>query len=201
IPWRSLAAVAAADLGEFEEARALAFEELELARRFGAPGAIGTALRTAARVSDDDEADRFAEAACDVLAGSAARLQHAYALAELAQRRLTQGRRKEARALLEPALELTDRCGAVALEARVRRQLRAAGGRPRRAQRSGPGSLTPSELQVATLAAEGQPNREIADTLFVTLRTVEFHLGHAYRKLGISSRRQLPEALADSPGG
>jgi DNA-binding NarL/FixJ family response regulator len=201
IPWRSLAAVAAADLGELEDARGLAFEELELVRRFGAPGAIGIALRTAARVSDGDEGDRLAGAACEVLAGSEARLQHAYALAELAQRRLAQGQREEARALLEPALELTDRCGAAVLEARVRAQLRTAGGRPRRAQRSGPGSLTPSELQVATLAAEGQPNREIANTLFVTQRTVEFHLGHAYRKLGISSRRQLPDALADSAGG
>jgi DNA-binding CsgD family transcriptional regulator len=60
---------------------------------------------------------------------------------------------------------------------------------------SGVGSLTPSERRVAEMAAEGDTNREIAQALFVTPKTVEVHLSSAYRKLGISSRSQLPKAL------
>ncbi|HXF72042.1 MAG TPA: helix-turn-helix transcriptional regulator, partial [Actinomycetota bacterium] len=72
------------------------------------------------------------------------------------------------------------------------------GARPRRPVFSGVDALTASELRVARLAAEGLTNREIAERLFVTERTVETHLGHAFRKLGIAGRRELPGAL--SPG-
>jgi DNA-binding CsgD family transcriptional regulator len=74
-------------------------------------------------------------------------------------------------------------------------ELRAAGARPRRRALSGVASLTPSELRVAEMAAEGMKNKEIAQGLFVTLRTVEMHLSNAYGKLAISSRDQLPDAL------
>ena len=71
--------------------------------------------------------------------------------------------------------------------------------RPRRLVLSGVDSLTPSERRIAAMAAEGLSNREIAQALFVTLRTVEMHLSNAFRKLDISSRTQLPAALASSP--
>ena len=74
--------------------------------------------------------------------------------------------------------------------------MHAAGARPRSAARSGPGSLTPSERRVAKLAAEGRTNREIAQTLYVTPKTVEVHLSRAYRKLGVGSRRELLPALS-----
>jgi DNA-binding CsgD family transcriptional regulator len=74
-------------------------------------------------------------------------------------------------------------------------ELLAAGARPRRPQFSGPEALTASERRVADLAAEGLGNREIAQTLFVTIKTVENHLARAYQKLGIRSRDALPEAL------
>ncbi len=64
--------------------------------------------------------------------------------------------------------------------------------------RSGVDALTPSELRVASMAAEGMTNRQIAQALFVTLRTVQVHLTHTYQKLGISSREQLPARLADT---
>jgi DNA-binding CsgD family transcriptional regulator len=195
IAWRSPAAEVLWELGERDEARDLVLEELALARRFAAPRALGIALRVAARLTDGPEGDVLAEEACQVLTSSPARLEHAYALADLAQRRLAQGSRQQARDLLGQALELADRCGADVLEDRVRTQLRLVGARPRRAQRSGPRSLTPSERQIALLAAHGKPNRQIAEELFVTQRTVEFHLGHAFRKLGIASRRELPDAL------
>jgi DNA-binding NarL/FixJ family response regulator len=73
--------------------------------------------------------------------------------------------------------------------------LRAAGARPRTTAIGGVESLTARELRVATLAAEGRTNREIAQALFVTPKTVEVHLSGAYRKLAIRSRRDLPGAL------
>ena len=76
---------------------------------------------------------------------------------------------------------------------RATRETKAAGARPRRTALSGPESLTPRERQVATLAAEGLSNREIAKTLVVTVKTVEYHLKHSYRKLGVTSRLGLRE--------
>jgi DNA-binding CsgD family transcriptional regulator len=75
------------------------------------------------------------------------------------------------------------------------REVTAAGARPRRTALHGLEALTPRELQTAGLAAEGMSNREIADALFVTVKTVEWHLKHSYGKLGIRSRRELAEAL------
>ena len=74
---------------------------------------------------------------------------------------------------------------------RRREELLASGARPRTTAVSGAEALTPSESRVARMAAEGLTNREIAQALFVTPKTVEVHLGSAYRKLGISSRMQL----------
>ena len=73
-------------------------------------------------------------------------------------------------------------------------ELVASGARPRRSfvERD---ALTPSEQRVAEMAAGGMSNRDIAQALFVTEKTVETHLGRAYLKLGVRSRRQLPEAL------
>jgi len=111
------------------------------------------------------------------------------------------GHRAESREILRPALDLAHRCGALALTERARAELVAAGGRPRRLVLSGLDSLTPSERRVAQLAAEGLSNRDIGQNLFITARTVEGHLTHAYHKLAITSREQLPAALTPSEGG
>ena len=87
------------------------------------------------------------------------------------------------------------RCGALRLAGRAREELVAAGARPRRAALSGRDALTPSERRVAQLAADGMTNREIAQALFVTEKTVETHLGRAFMKLGVRSRKQLAQAL------
>jgi DNA-binding CsgD family transcriptional regulator len=71
-----------------------------------------------------------------------------------------------------------------------------AAARPRRSALAGAAALTPSERRVATIAATGAMNREIAQTLFVTEKTVETHLGHAYAKLGVHSRHELEATLA-----
>ena len=110
------------------------------------------------------------------------------------------GRRGDARAALADGADLAHRCGATALAERGREELRLAGARPRRLARAGRDGLTPAELRVAELARHGSTNKEIAQALFVTLRTVEMHLSNAYRKLGIDAREGLAGALDGRDG-
>ena len=193
VDWRSQAAVAHAALGQRDAARALALEELALARRFGAPRALGIALRTLGVIGD--ELDHLEEAV-DVLAASPARLEHARALADLGVALRHRRRIVEAREPLRHALDLAIRCGAAPLAERARAELLIAGARPRRPQLSGVDALTTNERRVAALAAEGRSNREIAQALYVSHKTVEKHLTAAYRKLGVGARQDLPGALA-----
>jgi len=197
IPWRSEAALALNALGDRQRALELADDELGRARRFGAPRALGIALSAAAMLADRSAASLdLAGEAADVLGRSSARLEHARSLACLGELLHGGGRTLDARAALKDALELSHLCGAAAVERRARDSLRATGARPRRPRLSGPNALTPSERRVATMAASGMSNREIAEALFVTVRTIEFHLGGAYRKLEIDGRAQLSRALA-----
>jgi ATP/maltotriose-dependent transcriptional regulator MalT len=193
IDWRSQAAMAHAILGQRDAALALAREELELACRFGAPRAIGIALRTLGVIGDDLDALREA---VDVLAASPARLEHARALADLGVALRHRRHIVEAREPLRHALDLAVQCDATALAERARTELQIAGARPRRPQLSGPDALTTNERRVAALAAAGRSNREIAQALYVSPKTVEKHLTAAYRKLGVGAREELPPALA-----
>jgi DNA-binding CsgD family transcriptional regulator len=93
------------------------------------------------------------------------------------------------------ARSLAERGGLVRLARRAREELTAAGARPRRAALSGPAALTAAKHRVAALAASGHTNREIAPQLFVTQRTVEPHLSHAFDKLGVHPRDRLATAL------
>jgi DNA-binding CsgD family transcriptional regulator len=131
-----------------------------------------------------------------VLASSPARLEYAHALAALGSALRRSRRPSEGREPLRRALELADVCGASGLAEHVRSELYATGARPRTSALSGVEALTASEHRVAVLAAQGQTNRDIAQALFVTPKTVEVHLTNAYRKLGIRSRRELSAALA-----
>jgi DNA-binding NarL/FixJ family response regulator len=194
-PWRSHAAWALLALDRRDEAGELAEEELTLARRWGSPRPIGVALRTLGLTEDGPAVvDRLREAV-DVLAPSAARLEHAKALIDLGSAVRRANERREARELLEQGAELASRCGADALAERANEELAATGARPRKVVLTGLDSLTASERRVAQLAAEELSNKEIAQALFVTVKTVELHLSNVYRKLAISSRRQLPSAL------
>ncbi|MDQ6805802.1 MAG: helix-turn-helix transcriptional regulator [Actinomycetota bacterium] len=130
--------------------------------------------------------------------GSPARLEHAKARTELGAALRRANRRSEAREHLRQALELATLCGAASLAAHAETELLATGARPRRVALSGVASLTPSERRVAEMAARGPSNREIAQTLFVTQRTVEVHLTSIYRKLAISSRSQLASTFGDA---
>ena len=97
---------------------------------------------------------------------------------------------------MREGVEQAHQCGANALAARGNEELAATGARPRARLLSGVDELTASERRVAQMAAEGLSNKEIAQALFVTAKTVEQHLGRAYRKLDINSRRRLTAALA-----
>ena len=193
-PWRSLLAEALLGLGDRDEARRLVAEELELAHPVGAARPIGIALRTMAHVEGDDP--RLLREAAAALDASQAQLERARAHADLGAALRSAGEADEAREELRLAVDIAHRCGADALEDTALGELRAAGARPRRKATTGAASLTPSERRIAELAASGAQNREIAQALFVTTATVEFHLRNAYRKLGISGRPGLSEALA-----
>jgi DNA-binding NarL/FixJ family response regulator len=193
--WRSLKAEALARLDRRDEALALATEELDVTRAFGAPWSLGRTLRVLGTLERDERRLREAVA---VLEGSTARLEHAKALAALGSTLRLARRPTEAREPLRRALELAGACGAQGLADHARSELHAAGSRPRRDALSGVESLTPSERRVVDLATAGHTNRDIAQELYVTPKTVEVHLSNAYRKLGISSRRELERALSAS---
>ncbi|WP_448625817.1 helix-turn-helix transcriptional regulator [Geodermatophilus sp. URMC 64] len=192
LPWRADAALALHRLGRTAQARAEAAAAVAGARRYAAPVATGVALRALGQVTDDRDA--LAEAA-DLLAPTAARLEHARALVELGAALRRANRRTDAREPLREGLDFASRCGATALVRQAVEELAAAGARPRTPRRTGLEALSPSERRVARLAAEGMSNRDIAQALFVTTKTVEVHLSGAYRKLGITSRTELPAVL------
>jgi ATP/maltotriose-dependent transcriptional regulator MalT len=198
--WRSALAVGLA--GEApEEALDLAREDLRLARETGLARPIGIALRTLgivqARGASGTECLRES---VTVLEDGPSRLEHARSLVALggALRRGNQPR--EARPILNAGLDLAVVCGAERLTEEAQQELLAAGGRRRRRDEHGVESLTASELRVAKLAATGLSNVEIAQTLFVSVKTVETHLAHVYGKFGLSgtgSRWRLGQLLSE----
>jgi len=195
IDWRGRAATAHLQLGELDEARRLATEELELARAFGAAHATGRALRVLGLVEGGEPGIALLRESVTTLEQTEAALELGAALVDLGAALRRSGQRRAARDPLRRGLDLAARGGADRLVEQAREELVAAGGRPRRTAIEGPESLTPSELRVARLAAVGRTNREIAQALFVTRRTVEIHLTSAYRKLDIASRNGLAGAL------
>jgi ATP/maltotriose-dependent transcriptional regulator MalT len=194
-PWRSELAYALLAVGQVAEARRLAEEELTRARALGAPRALGVALRAAARVAGGSDELRLLREAVAALEPSPARVERARAEAELGAALRRAGQPEAAREPLRRAIDVAHRRGAKRLEDFALAELRATGARPRRRATTGAEALTPSERRIAELAADGSQNREIAETLFVTTATVEYHLRNAYRKLGIASRTQLGGAL------
>jgi DNA-binding CsgD family transcriptional regulator len=199
LPWCSAAALAHAALGDEALARQLADAELSAARAFGEPRAIGMSLRAAGLVHGGRSGIALLEEAVAVLGGADARLELARALVDLGAMRRRSGQRMAARDPLRRGLDLAQRTGAVALMERARTELLATGARPRRLVLTGVDALTPSERRLAEMAADGLTNRQIAQALFVTMKTVEAHLRSIYRKLDIDSRRELASALGRAP--
>jgi DNA-binding CsgD family transcriptional regulator len=197
LPWRSAAASALRELGEADEARALADEEVRLARRFGARRPVGIALRVAGQARADEEGIEMLRESVAALDGSPAALERAHSLIALGGALRRGGRRAEAREPLAAGLELAEACGATPAAATAREELAAGGARVRAGGRWGADALTASELRTCRMAAEGLSNPAIAQALFVTRATVESHLHAAYRKLGITSRAALSQALGE----
>jgi DNA-binding CsgD family transcriptional regulator len=201
VPWREGAALAHLRLGERATARELAADAVERAQRFGAPRALGFALRAAALVEDGPARIAGLRRAEAALAKANAPLELARLRCDLGAALRAAGRRRDAQAVLGEAYALANRLGAIRIAERTAEELAAVGVRPRRGPATGLAALTPSERRVAELAAAGKTNREIAETLFITQKTVETHLGHVYDKLGVRSRRKLPDGLEAKPVG
>jgi DNA-binding CsgD family transcriptional regulator len=180
--------------GRAEDARAQALAHAERAHAKGRPWAVARALRALALVSDDDPEDRFALAL-----EAHARTDDLFELARtrlcLGERRRRDGRRADAREELRAALEAFELLGASPWAERAREELAATGERARRRDPSTLDELTPQELRIALLLAEGATTRQAAEALFLSPKTIEYHLRHVYMKLGVNDRAALTDAL------
>ena len=195
VPWRGeLSAVLLAQ-GQAAEAQLLAREELELARACGAPRVLGVALRAAGNAAGGEAGIVLLREAAAMLERADSTVAHAKALADLGAALRRANRRADAREPLRRALALAHEAGAERVAAQATTELRATGARPRHAVVTGVAALTASERRVAEQAALGLTNREIAQALFVTARTVEGHLTNVFRKLDVGSREELAGAL------
>ncbi len=194
--WRTVGALAALTLGQRTLAVELAHEEFEIAEGTGALHARVRARRVLGLCEEGRRQLTLLRDAVSVGTDGPPRLETVIALIDYGAALRRANQRAEARVPLQQAVDLALSGGAHALHERARTELAATGARPRRERMlSGVGSLTPSELRIAELAASGQSNREISQALFVTPKTVEYHLRNAYRKLDISGRRQLASVL------
>jgi DNA-binding CsgD family transcriptional regulator len=195
-PWASHAAPFLAQLGDHGTARRLADRGMQEARAWGTRRALGRALRSAGLVAGGPEGTELLRKSATTLEASPARLEHARTLIDLGAGLRRANQRSQARGPLREGLDVAHRCGARLLAARAEEELRATGAKPRRLVLTGVDALTGSERRIAEMAAEGRTNREIAQALFVTKRTVETHLTHAYAKLDVQGRDELAGILA-----
>lgn len=198
--WRAWLAIALARSGDAVRGAELAREEQRLAKRSGSSRAVGFAALAAAVCAPARERLAALEAAVDLLRIERAPIELTRAQIELGAELRRQGRRRDAREPLSEAMETALACGATGLEQDARQELLATGARPRRRALAGPQALTPSELRVARLVAAGSTNREAAQALFLSEKTVEGHLRGIFRKLEISSRTEIAGALGAVPG-
>lgn len=195
-PIRLRAALLKHAAGGRDVARATAQQARAVAESWGADGARGAALRVAGLIAGDLELLRAAVAH---LAASPLRLEYALGLADLGAMMRRSGARRDAREPLREALELARDCRADALAAHVGEELAASGARVPTRPPTGIDALTPSEQRIARQAAEGASNKEIAQTLFLSVKTVEMHLRNTFRKLDVTARGELARAFTANP--
>ncbi len=197
--WSLAEAVEAATrCGDLERARGALSSLAERTDAAGTELALGIQARSAALLSDAEDAEALYREAI-------AHLQHTRAALEIARARLLfgewlrrQGRRIEARLELRVAYDDLAAMGVEAFAERARRELVATGEKVRKRSVETRDELTAQETQIVRLACDGLTNQEIGTRLFISARTVEWHLGKVFSKLGIRSRRELPTALAES---
>lgn len=190
-PWRTEAAHAAVLAGELDEAQELATDALAAATSTQVPVTIAQARRAVAAAARGQQAIDHLRQALALIDGRQ-RLERTHLLVDLGAALRRANHRTAATESLQRAHALALNGGAIAAAGRARTELAAAGVRlAREPRRDGLEALTPAERRIAELAATGHTNREIAQLLFVTTKTVEYHLGNTYRKLGINRRAQL----------
>ncbi len=194
-PWRSSAAQSALAVGQRDRAGELIQQELERTQTTQVLHERIRALRLAGSYEGGQAGLAKLREAVELGEAHPPRLETIHALIALGSTLRRANQRAAARPPLERAFDITRRGGASALHELARIELAASGARPRREALSGPESLTASEHRIAELAATGHSNREIATTLFITPKTVEYHLRNCYRKLDIQTRHQLAHAL------
>jgi DNA-binding CsgD family transcriptional regulator len=198
-PWRTSAAQAALALGDRDRALALVREAAARADRTQVLHLRIGALRVMGLCQTGEAGIETLQAAVRLGHSGPPRLETIRALVDLGAALRRANQRVACRQPLQLAVDTAQRSGASAIQARARTELAATGARPRRdGLLSGPASLTPSERRIAERAATGESNRDIARALFVTPKTVEYHLRNVYRKLGIEKRRELSQALNPS---
>jgi DNA-binding CsgD family transcriptional regulator len=190
---------AAARSGQTELAAGRLAQLAEVARAAGTDWALGAYARTAAMLAEGAAAERLYKEAIERLSGIHMRGSQTLARAHLlyGEWLRREHRRVEAREQLRVAHAMLADMGAEAYAERARRELLATGETVRKRTVETLDELTPQEVQVARLAADGQTNPEIGAQLFLSPRTVEWHLTKMFGKLGISSRKELRSALSD----
>jgi DNA-binding CsgD family transcriptional regulator len=193
-PWRPWAVTLHRRLGQWKEAGQLAEEEYALAIRWGAPVAVGRALRLRGLLAEGNSGAALLHESVEVLEGSGNRLELAKSLILLGDRLLRVGA-PGADALLLRGHRLATDCEARWLVERSAARLDTPAARTAASSRTG---LTPAERRVVDLVTSGRTNLEIAEELGVTRRAVEKHLTNSYRKLGISNRASLAVALQNT---
>jgi DNA-binding CsgD family transcriptional regulator len=196
-PWRSQAAIALLRCGERVQAREMASDELSLAERSNIPGVVAEPLIALAMIEDGESGMARLRMALEILGHSPRILTRIRAMTSLGAMLRRNGQVREARDHLLGAMNLAHHHAADGLEDDARRELVVAGGRPRRPATTGLAALTPSELRVAQLVAQGLSNRQIAHYLYVAPRTVTTHLTHIYQKIGVTDRSELSAIVAD----
>ena len=183
---------ALAGVGRRDEAVAIARELVELSRRTGGASGAGYHQLSLGRLTGDIAA---IERAVEILEPSPFRWYAARAQLEFGAALRREGQRVRARDHLRRALDYAERNKVRHFSERAREELRLAGAKPRKLVLTGIDALTPAELRIALLAAEGRSNKEIAQHLFLTVKTIEATLARAFRKLQVSSRRELAGIL------
>ncbi|WP_066946518.1 helix-turn-helix transcriptional regulator [Streptomyces lushanensis] len=203
LPWWAEAASLLAVMNRADEAREITEYGADLAAGWGTARALGLAALARGVITSGAAGIELLTESVRLLAGSPARSAHARAEFLLGRALLRTGDQRGAREHLRTATDLAQRCGALALAGTSRELLVTAGGRMRRMSASPLDMLTGMERRVAGLAASGESNRSIAESLFVTVRTIETHLTSVYRKLGVSRRTELGAILhtPDIPDG
>ncbi len=168
----------------------------ETTRPAGTDFGLGIEARSRALLSEGEVAENLYREAIDRLGRTKLRPELARAHLVYGEWLRREQRRTDARAQLRTAHQMLDAIGMAAFAERARRELQATGETIRKRTIEAPSTLTPQEFHIARLARDGRTNPEIGAQLFLSTRTVEWHLSHVFTKLGIGSRRELHAALA-----